>query len=252
MDLNAFLNRIHCHEEIDTSLSSLANLQKAFLSSVPFENLNIHAGIKLDFSEAAVFDKIIKHRRGGVCYENNAVFYDALTALGFTTKMIAAEMFPSTQASGKYDHMALVVHILGKDYLVDVGNGRYFGDPVPLSGDYQVQGEDAFYKVMSFDDEHLGLYLNAGNSWEVRYIFTTEAKAREDFLDACHYTETSPDSHFTQAKIVSMLTPEGRITLSDRDDDSMKIIRTGLDGTVNKQEVTPEQYQSLLAHEFGL
>ena len=78
MDINAFLNRIVYQENIDVIYPVLAGLQKAFLHSVPFENLDIHADIKLDYSEKPIFDKIVTRRRGGVCYESNALFYDAL------------------------------------------------------------------------------------------------------------------------------------------------------------------------------
>ena len=142
--------------------------------------------------------------------------------------MVAAEMHPSEKPSGRYDHMALLVHINNESYLVDVGNGKYFGDPIPVSEASVTQGEDTSYKIMTFDPEHLGLFLqDAEDEWQVRYIFKKEPKKRDDFLAACHYTETSPESIFTQSRIITLLTSEGRITLSEREGNSIVWTQTG-------------------------
>ncbi len=168
-------------------------------------------------------------------------------------------MFPGEQASGRYDHMALLVHLHGKRYLVDVGNGRAFGQPISISDTEVSESEGNRYKIMAFDADHLGLFcLDQAESesdaqWQCRYAFKSKARTRAYFKDACHYTETSPDSHFTQSKIVSMLTPEGRITLSERlvaQDKTREIFWN--DAASEKQKITPEQYQQLLISRFGL
>jgi len=48
-----------------------------------------------------------------------------------------------------------------------------------------------------------------------QYKFKTKKCNLEDFEVACHYQQTSPDSHFTHKKVISLLTENGRVSLSE-------------------------------------
>jgi N-hydroxyarylamine O-acetyltransferase len=63
----------------------------------------------------------------------------------------------------------------------------------------------------------------------------------------CHYHQTSPESHFTQNRICSQATPEGRITLS-----GMKLIVTR-NGHREESELTSEdEREEALQKYFGI
>jgi arylamine N-acetyltransferase len=69
------------------ALDYLGLLQRLHLSSVPFENLDLHYSchhsIVLDILQ--LFDKIVgSEARGGYCMENNALFHALLLSLGFS------------------------------------------------------------------------------------------------------------------------------------------------------------------------
>lgn len=63
----------------------------------------------------------------------------------------------------------------------------------------------------------------------------------------CHYHQTSPQSHFTQNRICSMATPDGRITLSN---EKLIVTRNG------QREETPlkseEDRRTILEEKFGI
>ena len=63
---------------------------------------------------------------GGWCFQLNGLFHWLLAELGFKVVMTGTS---SRTAEGEWrspkDHMALIARIEGKDYLVDVGYGRY-------------------------------------------------------------------------------------------------------------------------------
>lgn len=109
MNIDAFLQRIGYQGSLEISLPVLATLQRQFLLSVPFENLDIHRNIKLRFDQQSVFEKIVQRHCGGVCYESNALFYDALVTLGFQVDILAAEMCSDQPLKAFYDHMTLRV-----------------------------------------------------------------------------------------------------------------------------------------------
>src|SRR5262249_58987997 len=83
--------------------------------------------------------------------------------------------------------------------------------------------------------------------WEAQYRFTLQPRSMADFVDRCHYQQTSPDSHFTQRRICSLALPEGRITLSD-----LRLITT-LHGARDERDLASEdEYKDLLAELFGV
>jgi N-hydroxyarylamine O-acetyltransferase len=64
----------------------------------------------------------------------------------------------------------------------------------------------------------------------------------------CHYHQTSPHSHFTQARICSRATESGRITLSE-----MRLITTHANGERQERELPDEEeYAAVLRECFGI
>ena len=59
--------------------------------------------------------------------------------------------------------------------------------------------------------------------------------------------QTSPESHFTKARICSRLTPRGRITLSD-----MRFITTEGAARRERPVATQEEYADILREHFGI
>jgi N-hydroxyarylamine O-acetyltransferase len=64
----------------------------AHLRAVPFENLSIHSREPIVLEDKALFDKIVRRRRGGFCYELNGLFAALLRALGFDVAMLSAQV----------------------------------------------------------------------------------------------------------------------------------------------------------------
>ena len=54
-----------------------------------------------------------------------------------------------------------------------------------------------------------------GGEWEQRYLLSRQPRVLADFEAGCHFHQTSPDSNFHRARICTLLTPAGRVTLSE-------------------------------------
>jgi N-hydroxyarylamine O-acetyltransferase len=135
MDISKYLERINYHGSPESTVETLQALHEAHLLSVPFENLDIALGREIVLDEAALWRKIVEHRRGGFCYELNGLFVLLLRALGFQVDMLSAEVAGSTGEFGpEFDHMTLLVH-LEKDWIADVGFGDSFRRPLLLQAD---------------------------------------------------------------------------------------------------------------------
>lgn len=216
MNLEKIRKRIQYNGAFEPTYAVLRDLQQQFLLHVPFENLDIHMGIPLDYSSTPVFTKIVDRNRGGVCYENNGLFYDILKAIGFDVQFIRGEMFKGLPLKNddEHMHMALVVELEGDLYLVDVGNGKSFGDPLPIFNKAYSKGEDFEYIVDDFDGMKALYFKDVNGGLTPRYVFDLSAKTREDFRQACRYIETSPESVFRKNTLASLYQTDGRITLA--------------------------------------
>src|SRR5829696_9133682 len=156
MNIDAYLKRINYNGSREVTAETLRALQVAHLMSEPFENLSIHAGEAIVLDEDALFTKIIDQRRGGFCYECNGLFAGLLRALGFDVVMLAAGVAKNDGGFGPiFDHMTLMV-TLAERWLVDVGFGESFVEPLLLdTRSDQVQGTRSFRLVEA--GEHLVL-----------------------------------------------------------------------------------------------
>ena len=112
MDTKAYLERIGYRGRIRLNPDVLRSLHMRHLLSIPFENLDIHLGRPIILSENALYDKIIKHHRGGFCYELNGLFAGLLDDLGYRVSMLSARVARKSGGfSPDFDHMTLRVQL---------------------------------------------------------------------------------------------------------------------------------------------
>jgi N-hydroxyarylamine O-acetyltransferase len=195
----------------------LRAVHAAHLMAVPFENLDIGLGRAIELDEAALFAKIVRRGRGGFCYELNGLFAALLRGLGFDVTLLSARVYSAGVAGPDFDHLTLRVRPAdGSAWLADVGFGDSFVEPLRLAtGEQADTGRGRTYRLLHHGDEWLLEECRAAASYEARYSFTSQPRRMEDFGPMCHYQQTSPDSHFTQQRVISRATPTGRITLRD-------------------------------------
>lgn len=221
----------------------------AHLLAVPFENLSIHANERIVLDDDALFEKIVERRRGGFCYEANGLFAALLRAVGFNATMLSAGVALAEGSFGPdFDHMALMV-TLDERWLVDVGFGDSFREPLLIDKrDKQRQGRRAFR--IDADGAHLILMQRndngGGGEWKALYRFTFQPRGYADYEEMCRYHQTSPQSHFTRARVCTLATPDGRVTLSE-----MRLITTE-NGERRERMLTNEEYAGVLREHFGV
>jgi N-hydroxyarylamine O-acetyltransferase len=251
MNTDAYLKRINYHGALTPTAETLRALQITHLLTVPFENLSIHSSEPIVLEDDALFAKIVTNRRGGFCYELNGLFAALLRDLGFEVAMVAAGVARSDGDFGpNFDHMALIVTPPDSSvqrWLVDVGFGDSFLEPLLLDerGD-QVQGAQSFRIV----PENAHLILMRGKDeedWTAQYRFTLQPYTYADYEEMCRFHQTSPDSHFTRARICSRATTDGRITLSD-----LLLITTSAERRDERTLTSEEEHAAVLRDQFGI
>ncbi len=247
LDIAAYLERINYRGSQTPTAETLRALQEAHLLTVPFENLSIHSKQRIILEEEALFDKVVTRRRGGFCYELNGLFAGLLRALGFEVDMLSARVANAAGEFGpEFDHMTLMVR-LDQRWLADVGFGDSFREPLLLdTPDEQVQ-HDRAYKIVPENDRLILWQRENGDDWKTQYSFTLQSFTFPDYAEMCHYHQTSPQSHFTQKRVCTRATPQGRITLSE-----LRLITTE-NGKRSEQILSDQQeYAKVLRQNFGI
>lgn len=218
MNTAAYLDRMGYTGSQEPTLSTLKALQRAHLLRVPFENLDIHRNEEIRIDLDRFYDKIITHRRGGFCFEVNGLFNELLTALGFSTHFISCSVFshPHDQYAPYFGHVAIIAH-LEEDWLVDVGFGTNFPEPLRLDTESPQLQEGTYYRLTPIDSEETLLERSADDQEYIKmYKLRRQPHALADFAKMCRYHQTSARSPFTQGRLCSRMTPQGRITLTDK------------------------------------
>lgn len=254
IDVAAYATRLGHRDELTPTLATLRALHHAHLLTVPFENLDIHLGRPIVLDEALLFDKIVRRRRGGFCYELNGLFAALLREIGFEVTLFAAQ-FPGEDGhaeSSEFDHLTLQVR--GDDFrqpvLADVAAGRgSFAYPLRMvMEDEQAQPEAGSTFRLRTEEEAFRVWRRPLQSdWLPEYRFTRTPRQLADFVDGSHYHQTSPESGFTQGRLCTRMTRTGRITLSER-----RLICTDRGERTERELDDEAEVQRTLAMLFGI
>ena len=248
INANAYLARIGIEpDDLEVNEETLRMLQRKHLLSVPFENLDIHWKRPIILDVDKFYAKVVEEKRGGFCYELNGLFNELLLSLGFTTRLISARVFNGTEHGPEFDHAAIIVTILEDEYLADVGFGDFTAEPLRYGLGAEQQDEAGVFVIRRFDDEYLEVAKKDGGEWKSQYIFKDIVRDLSEFKEMCNFQQNSPESHFTKGKVCSVLTENGRKTLSDK-----KFIVTA-DGKRTETAVeSDEKFEQILEREFGI
>ena len=225
-DLDAYLTRIALPARPTLDAYGLAAVQRAHRLAIPFENLDIPLGRGIRIDSDSVFAKLVTAKRGGYCFEQNRLFRDALTELGFAVRPLLARVWlgASEGALPPLTHTLNLVTIEGQEWVADAGFGGGYAPPMPLADGAEVDGPDGARHRLTSEGDEWTLWREgpandargAGAGWERQYGFTTAPVDEADLAAANHWTSTEPGTRFTSHNVVSLALPTGFASLFDR------------------------------------
>jgi N-hydroxyarylamine O-acetyltransferase len=130
--------------------------------------------------------------------------------------MVSARVYnPDKQIiSQEFDHLAIIANIDLVDYLVDVGFGEFSFWPLEVKVGAVQHDQRGDFRIEKYDDMYYQVQNLVGGTWATEYVFSMQSRELTEFKEMCLYHQTSPDSHFTQNKMCSLATENGRITVS--------------------------------------
>ncbi len=216
LDARDYLSRIGAETPKGVTMDALRSLHVAHLRTVPFENLDIHRGVKIVLEQDRILKKLVTDRRGGFCYELNSGFAWLLSELGYRVTLLSAEVARPEGGFGiPFDHMALLVEADDALWLADVGFGDSFLYPLRFAEKDVHEEPDYRYRLRRHDAYwHLERAPLDADEYGTQYRFTTVPRRLEDYGAGCEYHQTSPASTFTQKVVATRALDDGRITVT--------------------------------------
>jgi N-hydroxyarylamine O-acetyltransferase len=248
--LDAYLDRIGLGGR--DAAPGLAELHRAHVVAIPFENLDPHRGVPVSLEPEAVAAKLVHGRRGGYCFEQNSLLAAALEALGARVELMLARVRvgrPSGRISPR-THLTLRVTLDDEVWFADAGfgNGTLL-EPIPF-GPGEVHEQSGWrFRVVADGPEYVLQTVRDGD-WTDLYGFIPEPVPAVDLETSNWFTATHPRSPFVTGLIVAAHRADGsRIVLSDWDELSY------VEEAPGERTVTPierGEVPGLLASRFGL
>lgn len=225
--IEEYLGRIGLASAPALDIGGLDLLQRAHTRSIAFENLDIRLGRPIQIDSASVFDKLVRRRRGGYCFEQNRLFADVLTALGVANRPILARgrLNLPVDSIPPRTHVCLSVTLDGEDWLIDAGFGALYIAPMRFEDGVVSRSGHRLRRVGEAGSPEGQWWLEraanpadtgATAEWQAQYSFDTFPVAAEDLEQASHWTSTRSDTRFTTGHIASISLENGFASLNDR------------------------------------
>lgn len=249
-EIKTYLARLGIDSLPKPTLATLEQLHFLHPQVFAFESLNSLLGIDVNLETAAIFQKMVVTGRGGFCFEQNLLFGALLYSLGFEVKSLAGRVSWNV-AENKIlprDHMALLVRLNGKNYLVDVGfGGNTMTAPMLMDVEDPQPTSHEWFRVSRLDDQYM-LSIQINGEWQDMYQFGLEEYLLPDYQVISWYLGNHPDSIFTKDLMAARTLPEGRFALKNN-----LFSVHHKDGTTEKTILqTPKELMALLENEFKI
>ena len=248
--LNAYLARVGLSDRADPP--SLAQVHRAHVVAIPFENLDPHRGVPVSLEREALVRKLVHDRRGGYCFEQNLLLAAALEALGAGVELMLARVRrgrPPGRVSPR-THLVLRVTAGGRVWLADVGfgNGTLL-EPIPFGPGAVHEQSGWRFRVVAEGPAHV-LQTERDGAWTDVYSFLPEPVPFVDLETSNWFTATHPRSPFVSGLIVAVQRADGRrVAMSDWE--ALSIVQE----TPESRQVTVIERAEIpgrLESEFGL
>lgn len=247
LDLDAYLARIGL-----SGRPSLAEVHRAHVCSIPFENLDPLRGVPVSLEDSALEHKLVDRRRGGYCFEQNLLLAAALEQLGSEVELLLARVKVGAPpgAIRPRSHLLLRVHADSCIWHADAGFGAgTLLEPIPFGSGEEHEQSGWRFRVVE-DGEELVLQTAGESGWTDLYGFVPRPVPWVDVETSNWFTSTHPRSPFVTGLIATVHGQDGtRISLSDWGE--LALTDQSPEGILSTP-IQREQIPELLETRFGL
>lgn len=238
------LHRIGHNGRVAADVETLFALHRAWRQTVPYENLDIQLGRPISLDPDALFDKLVRRRRGGYCFEQNAGLATLLRLAGFQVTMVEAAVMRAARGEGMWgNHNALLVDLDGRRWLADAGIGDGFVEPLPLREGPHPRGE-LTYRLQRLDPDTWRFHHHPGGT-VASYDFRLQPREIADFAIRSREMSTSPTSAYVTTLMAARPIAGRPLILLSR-----TLRRLGPDGSTSRTIADADDFAKTLSMHF--
>ncbi|MFM0470930.1 arylamine N-acetyltransferase family protein [Paraburkholderia strydomiana] len=253
LNLDNYFERIGYTGPRAPTLEVLKAIHRLHPRAIPFENLNplTRRAVKLDLE--SVERKLVDDRRGGYCFEQNALLANVLIELGFqVTPLIGRVLWGrEPDAVPPRTHMVLRIDVDNEAWIADVGFGSVtLTSPVQLTPGLAQRTDLGIFRLA--DASHDALYLEVqarDQTWSRVYRFDLHPVEWIDYETSNWYTSTSPEAIFANNLIVCRVLDDTRLALLND-----QLNEREADGSIVREQrlASADELAACLHDRFGL
>lgn len=242
-----YLRRINLSKKISVNFECLKSIHHAQHTSIAFENFDICLGKSIHLEPESIFQKLVNQKRGGYCFELNGLLLLALQTFKFEVRPLLGRVHLSGEPGGK-SHQTLLITLNGKKWIVDAGFGAESPPtPIPLTDNEPITFGNQTYRLIESKLFGYMLQSKPDDNWKNLYSFDLSHVFDIDIKFGNHFTSTSPDSFFTNARMAALPIKEGMLTLHNY---RLKKVVNGKEEVILLKD--GPSYLSVLDKEFGI
>lgn len=216
LQIEQYLRKLQLNDfEPTVNLATLTKLQDAHLKYIPYENFDCLNGKITSLKRQDMFNKVIMHNRGGICFELNGLYNWLLESLGFEVTSYSARFIDKMETYQLRRHRVMCVTLGEKRYLTDVGVNSE-SPRVPLEITEGLIQSDGISQYKFTRSEFWGWLLwqkERGKIWKRLFGFTEEPQIDKDFITPSFWCDAHPDSPFIKSKKLSIFREDCNITI---------------------------------------
>lgn len=199
-------------------LEQAAIVLEKFAEWFPFENLDVMCRNTTEITPEFLETKLFKMRRGGLCYEINALLFCTLMELGFDVELGAATVNNEGKWALTGTHTIVLLSIGEQRFIADAGFGNRLAlHPLEIDGN-AVTSPAGTLRVRTVQTEKGSIALESQTEegeWVIHYAFDW-AKLEWDRLnlirDEIHWHPRSP---FNKQLLIANVLPNGTYSINE-------------------------------------
>lgn len=250
--------------ELSLDRESLDRIVYAHQCAIPFENLDAcdyRTPISLGIDD--LFEKIILGRRGGYCFELNALFAALLADAGFSASPCFARSLKNRGYLQPVAHRGTIVTLGREKAFCDVGyGGPMVACALPLEDGLELSScgqtfriermEKPWWRILYCGRAFPAAQTGADDALpkpepEPVLAFMDAAQHEVDFVALSLYCSTHPNSIFTQQRMVNRRTEDGSVSIT-----ADRFTRTEQGAKEQRTIGSEDEFHALLEQHFGI
>lgn len=236
-----YLSRLGLQRSAPT-LDLLERSVRGHVAAFAFSSLGPRLGDDLPLDLDALYDRIVVRRRGGYCFEQNALMFEVLQDLGFSARLYLGRVMVNGNPDPALTHRVTVVDLDGVEYLVDVGFG-----PLGPRGPVPVAGEHGTHRVAEVAPGEIHVQSSSGGDAVTLYRFERSTYGPADCELGHFYSHRHPRASFVNNLVASRILDDEVRSLRNHD---YWVMRDS--GTVTRTVSSAEDLRVILTQEMDL